>query len=70
MIEKYVIVSGEGRPDTDELFDSAEEARDFIREHHAGEDVAIVAYQFEFTDSDLVEVWRKGQVDTEAVSFP
>lgn len=62
-IERYVLEDVNGHQHGT-IYDDIEEAREAARMEPA---VAIIALQFEYADSDLVEVWRFGSKTDEEV---
>lgn len=64
-IERYVLEDANGHQHG-EIFKTIEDAREAAAREPA---VAIVALQFEYSDSELVEVWRYG-VKTDEEEWP
>lgn len=60
-IEKYVLENTDGHQH-DGIYDTVDEAREAATSYDA---VAIIALQFEYEDSELVEVWRNGHKTSE-----
>ena len=68
-IRRYVIENKDGSI-VEYEFDTVEEAREAARAASLDEQVAVVARVFEYSDSELVEVWEDGAELPDAYCFP
>lgn len=68
-IRRYVVENKDGSI-VEYEHGTVEEARDTARSASKGEQVAILARVYEYSDSELVEVWEDGAEIKGAMVFP